>query len=122
MKPTALNYNLMVYGLFGRNRTIKRDFIKLAKRVPLDQPKSLEELRPMVKATLAEIKAKPGLTYALREEPIEVSHHDLGEGRTATTEGFMLMSERVLLSGKVGGEEKVHELPPLAEAIEALSA
>ena len=106
MNVNALNYRLAVKGVFGRNRTAKFELYLLAKRVDPKTPRSLEELRPVVAAKLAEIKAKPGCRYTLREEPVEVETSMVGD-REVTTEKFMLMSERVMLRGVAGGAEEV---------------
>ena len=102
MTPNKLNYRLAVRGLFGRNRTAKFDLFDLALRVDIDFPKFLEELRPLVRDKLNEIRAKTGCRYFLREEPVEY------DGKT---ECFELMSERILLKGVVGGEETMPDLP-----------
>ena len=109
MTVNKLNYTLAVRGVFGRNRKIKFELVTLVKHVDPAQPKTLDELRPLVRNALADLRAKQGLTYSLREEPVEVSTYDLGGGKVATTEGFMLMSERVMLKGVVGGTEEIVE-------------
>ena len=108
MTPNFLHYRLAVRGIFGRNRSIKYDLVDVLKGVPIDQPRSLDSLLPLMRDALAEIRPKPGLTYKLREEPVEIEETEI-DGRIHKSEMFELLSERVLLKGVVGGEERACE-------------
>jgi hypothetical protein len=113
-----LNYSLAIRGIWGRNRKPKFEIFSLVKHVDPADPKTVVELWPIMHAKLIEIKAKPGLIYSLREEPVEVSTYDLGDGHVGTTEGFVLMSERVMVKGVVGGTEEIVKMTASEEVKE----
>lgn len=81
-KRNALNYVLWVNGLFGRNRRVKTDSFPLAEGVDSSTPKALDDLMPLFRAKLAEIKFKRGVAR-LEEQPVELE--DFVEGDRVVT-------------------------------------
>jgi hypothetical protein len=93
-KRKALNYRLIFRGLFGRNRTVKFDTISLVKWVDPETPKTLDEVLPLAKAKLQEIRFKSG-NWKIDEEPVELEDHEYGD-RTITIETFALLSGKTI--------------------------
>ena len=83
------DYRLSVNGIFGRNRNPKRQSVRLVRS---ETQKTLDEVRPLAMAALADLKPKAGLRWLIAEYPIEV-----GDG----FESFMLYSETMLDQGQV---------------------
>ena len=96
-----LRYQLCVKGLFGRNRKVKFETFTLVEECAPETPKTADELMPLFKAKLAEIKFKGGLAW-ISEDPITLTRYDMGE-RTYTTESFALCSSRTLHREKIEG-------------------
>ena len=86
------DYNLVVNGIFGRNRTVKFKSVKLA-RVDRDKPLTLNEVIPLARKAMAELKVKSG-AIRIDEDPIELD---------GVFVSYMLFSGRTLYrSDKIG--------------------
>ena len=92
MKKDVLDYRLAVRGLFGRNRKDYYETFLLVEEVDPKAPKALEELLPLARQKLREIKFRAGKWW-LREEPVEVEESTVGEQKFKT-KSFVLMSEK----------------------------
>ena len=88
-----LDYRLNVKGVYGRNRKVKFQSVRLA-LVPPDAPKAVNDLVELADAKLREIRVKSAL-IRIEEQPIEVTEYDY-EGRTITTETYAIFSGRTL--------------------------
>ena len=70
------DYQLYYKGVFGRNRTEKTGSAVLFKHIPRTTPKSLSDLMPRIRETLADpgVSTKPGvdLVLVVKELPIEL--------------------------------------------------
>ena len=97
-----LRYKLVVKGLYGRNRKVKFELFTLVKECDPATPKTLDELMPMYKAKLVEIKFKGGSAW-IEEDPITLNTHDMGDGKSYTTESYLLMSGKTLHKEKIEG-------------------
>ena len=89
-KKNVLRYELIVRGVFGRNRKAKFDTFKLGANVDPATPRTLEDVLPLARAKLAEIKFKAG-RWCVEEQPIELNIYD-EPGGPVTLESFVLMS------------------------------
>jgi hypothetical protein len=81
----VLDYQVVVRGLFGRNRTAKFAMFKV-RRADAGAFVDLADLLPLMESKLAEIKFKSGYV-AVKEYPVELRNG---------FETFVLMSERTL--------------------------
>lgn len=87
------DYSMAFTGLFGRNRTIKDQTVKLVKGVPRSEPKTIEELKPLMRDSLENHKVKADASVVVREYPVVI-----------TADGFekhILGSARILFRGTV---------------------
>lgn len=96
-KREILRYECRVKGLFGRNRSIKTDCVKLVD-ADAGAPKSLDEVMPLFRQALASMKFKGGYAQ-IWETPITVEENDYGGGTILKSESF--------LGGKKLHEEKI---------------
>jgi len=92
-KREVLTYSLLVHGIFGRNRRVKRELFILAKHQA--EPLTMEQLMPLMRAKLAVIKLKPGGAFHVREQPMTLEVREMGE-RTYTVESFMCFSDKTM--------------------------
>lgn len=88
---TYLNsYELLFNGVYGRNRKVKFQIVKLKRTLASDSEQPSEhDLRNMTQAAFAQIGAKTG-TYKVVKRPIE---------RNGIFESTILFSETDLFSG-----------------------
>jgi hypothetical protein len=94
-----LDYQIMVSGVWGRNRKVKRELFKL-ERVLATMPIPLDKLQEMARAKMREIKLRPsGAQFSIREYPIEVEHAHMSDGRRYEVVKHKLCSDRVLDRG-----------------------
>ena len=73
-ETTHIDYNLEIVfvGIFGRNRKPKFDSLRLARVAKEDPQPSLDELKTLFYAKIAEIKAKPGSKVAIKSNPVDI--------------------------------------------------
>lgn len=85
------DYRVTFTGIFGRNRTVKDESVKLLRHVPRSEPKTIEELMPLIRDVLEEQRVRNDATVVVREYPLEI-----------TADGFekhVIGSVRVLFRG-----------------------
>lgn len=89
MATNVYDYNLQLKGVFGRNRTEKFQSIRLARHEQDGAQPTVEELRRLTDAMLAEIKFKSG-RWVVKQAPVEVGEH---------FETFVIFSDKTMLEG-----------------------
>lgn len=88
------DYSMAFTGIFGRNRSVKDHTVKLVKGVPRAKPKTIEELKPLMRDALEDHKVKTDASVVVKEYPVVI-----------TADGFekhILGSARVLFRGTAG--------------------
>lgn len=110
-KTTHYVYRVAYNGIFGRNRTLKFDIDKLCERAITDVAPTTKDLLVQVQKYLHSIKAKPGLRWTLREDPIEQSSYKTSTGEIVTSECFVLLSEKVMAKGVVDRDGGITSMP-----------
>lgn len=97
-KKQVLSYTLHFSGLFGRNRTAKRDLVELS-TVPAEAPLTEDAVRALAAAKIASIKPKPGVPFRYQVIETPETHEDRGNGFIARS--FMIASGRTVLTGTI---------------------
>lgn len=67
------DYRMTFTGIFGRNRKVKDESVKLLRHVPRSEPKTIEELKPMMRDALEEHRVRADATVVVREYPVEIT-------------------------------------------------
>ena len=87
-KKKILRYQLRVRGLFGRNRKVKSDSFTLVRECDPDKPLAVEDLLPLFRAKLAEIRFKGGIA-SVTEDPLTIDEYEV-DGKILRTESYAL--------------------------------
>lgn len=100
MKSNALRYTLCVKGVFGRNRKVKREFVRLGYSEP-DAPISAATLQPLVERELRKLKLRSGGEWDVEESPVELSEYAGSDGQTLAIECCSILRGKAILAGVV---------------------
>jgi len=95
-------YTLYISGVFGRNRKAKREHLKLYEAEQDKAQPADAELRELAQSKLAQIKAKPGLTWKIVKQAEKLQSYETEDGSVLETRSFQLFTDQtVLASGAV---------------------
>lgn len=89
----VLNYQLTIRGTWGRKRNPDFHIEALVKGVDPALPKRTDELLPLVRKRLAELKVRPGASIEVQEQPVTLTKYP---GQKYEIESHVLFSHRVI--------------------------
>ena len=92
---TVLVYQLVYKGLFGRNRKVKSDSVRIAE-TPVDAPLDEEAVRALLPAAIAEIRPRGELTIAVGIDEVTYEDHESSDGYKWSSTAFMPFSRAYL--------------------------